>query len=325
MTPAGAGPGHRRRSASRWTSCAPARCAACSTARPPSPSTGTTAPASCSTCRPSTATPRPSRWSWLAATHWLGRSDVRRPGRQTLQVIDEAWAAVRHGAGYFQSSLKLSRAHGVATVLVCHRPSDLTAQNDDGTASAKIAAGLLSDIQTRVLLRQPPEAGRRPTAELFDLSEREQRCWLGLLDRAERSGRSGARSAVVQTVLTPIETRLFDTDQRWRPDGDGGVMAAGVTAALADRRRPRPHPPRRAPRPTRRGRRTCRPGPPLALPGRRPRRPPGVGDDAHRPPRPRTVAMLVRRPPRRRHRPRRAAQRRQPRSTPSTGSPPGPG
>lgn len=57
-------------------------------------------------------------------------------------MIDEAWAAVRHGASYFQSSLKLSRASGVATVLVCHRPSDLTAQADDGTSSAKIAAGL---------------------------------------------------------------------------------------------------------------------------------------------------------------------------------------
>ena len=63
--------------------------------------------------------------------------------------------AVRYGAAYFQVSLKLSRAYGVATVLVCHRPSDLTAQLDDGTASAKIAAGLLSEIQTRVLLRQP--------------------------------------------------------------------------------------------------------------------------------------------------------------------------
>ena len=85
------------------------------------------------------------------------------------------------------------------------------------------------------------------------------------------------------------------------------MMADRVAAALADRRRAGPHPPRRRPRRARRRRRTVRSRPPLALPGPRPRRPSGVGDDAHRPPRPRTVAVLVRRPPRRRHRPRRAS------------------
>ena len=92
----------------------------------------------------------------LAATYWLGEA-MRYPGRQKLQIIDEAWAAVRHGAAYVQACLKLSRQYGVANVLVCHRPRDLSAQNDDGTAASKIAAGLLADIETRVLLRQPTE------------------------------------------------------------------------------------------------------------------------------------------------------------------------
>jgi type IV secretory pathway VirB4 component len=146
-----------------------------------------------------------------AATHWLAAALRGRPGRRAVQVIDEAWTAVRYGAAYFQASLKLSRAHGVATVLVCHRPSDLTAQVDDGTASAKIAAGLLSDIQTRVLLRQPPEQVAA-AVELFDLSERE-RDWLGQLVPGRAIWRVGGRSAVVQTVLTDNERRLFDTDQ----------------------------------------------------------------------------------------------------------------
>jgi hypothetical protein len=135
-----------------------------------------------------------------------------------VQVIDEAWAAVRHGAGYFQSSLKLSRAHGVATVLICHRPSDLTAQSDDGTASAKIAAGLLSDIQTRVLLRQPPEQIAAAT-ELFDLTERERQ-WLGQLVPGRAIWRIGSRSAVVQTILAGNEHALFNTDQAMVHDGD---------------------------------------------------------------------------------------------------------
>ena len=41
----------------------------------------------------------------LAATYWLGEA-MRHPGRQKLQVIDEAWAAVRHGAAYVQSLLE---------------------------------------------------------------------------------------------------------------------------------------------------------------------------------------------------------------------------
>ena len=61
----------------------------------------------------------------------------------------------------------------MANVLVCHRPRDLAGQNDDGTAASKIAAGLLADIETRVLLRQPAEEVPA-MAELFDLSDREQ-------------------------------------------------------------------------------------------------------------------------------------------------------
>ena len=147
----------------------------------------------------------------VAATHWLAGALRGHPQRRSIQVVDEAWAAVKHGAAYFPSSLKLSRTFGVATVLVCHRPSDLTAQADDGTASAKIAAGLLSDIQTRVLLRQPPEQ-LAAAAEMFDLSERE-RAWLGQLVQGRAIWQIGARSAVVQTILTANERTLFDTDQ----------------------------------------------------------------------------------------------------------------
>lgn len=146
-----------------------------------------------------------------ATTHWL-TSALRGSGqRRSIQVIEEAWAAVQHGAAYFQSSLKLSRLYGIATVFVLHRASDFTAQTDDGTASSKIAAGLLSDIQTRVLLRQPPEQVAA-AAELFDLTERERQ-WLGQLVPGRAIWHVGGRSAVVQTILTARERALFDTDQ----------------------------------------------------------------------------------------------------------------
>lgn len=146
----------------------------------------------------------------LAATSWLAASLQRHGGRRVLQVIDEAWAAVRHGARHFQGSLKLSRTYGVSTWLICHRPDDLSAQTDDGTAIAKISAGLLSDIQTRIILRQPPDQVAA-AAELFALSQRE-RTWIGQLARGRALWRLQNRGAVVQTVLTDHERRLCDTD-----------------------------------------------------------------------------------------------------------------
>ena len=81
---------------------------------------------------------------------------------------------------------------------------------DDGTADAKIAAGLLADIQTRVLLRQP--ADQLPMAtELFGLTKRET-ALVGQLVRGRALWRLQTRGAVVQNVLSQREKRLFDTD-----------------------------------------------------------------------------------------------------------------
>ena len=147
----------------------------------------------------------------LAATSWLSSVLQRDSEQRVLQVIDEAWAAVRHGARHFQGSLKLARTYGVSTILVCHRPADLTAQSDDGTADAKIAAGLLSDIQTRVIFRQPID--QLPIArELFGLTEREA-LWVGQLVRGRALWRMQNRGLVAQTVLTHSEMGDFDTDQ----------------------------------------------------------------------------------------------------------------
>jgi type IV secretory pathway VirB4 component len=151
----------------------------------------------------------------MAATHWLGAVLQRESDRRVIQVIDEAWAAVLHGAHHFQSSLKLARTYGVSTWLLCHRPSDLTAQADDGTADAKIAAGLLSDIQTRVLLRQPTDQ-LAIAGDLFGLTERET-ALVGQLVRGRALWRLQSRGAVIQQVLTPRERILFDTDQKMRP------------------------------------------------------------------------------------------------------------
>jgi type IV secretory pathway VirB4 component len=147
----------------------------------------------------------------LAATSWLTAVLQRDSDRRVIQVIDEAWAAVRHGARHFQGSLKLARTYGVSTWLICHRPADLTAQTDDGTADAKIAAGLLSDIQTRIVFRQPPDQ-IGVACDLFALTDRET-AWVGQLVRGRALWRLQSRGAVVHTVLTATENALVDTDQ----------------------------------------------------------------------------------------------------------------
>jgi type IV secretory pathway VirB4 component len=146
----------------------------------------------------------------LAATSWLSAVLQRANDRRVIQVIDEAWAAVRHGAHHFQGSLKLARTYGVSTWLICHRPADLTAQSDDGTADAKIAAGLLSDIQTRIVFRQPADQVS-VAAELLGLTERETR-WISQLVKGRALWRLQDRGAVVHTVLTAAERAVFNTD-----------------------------------------------------------------------------------------------------------------
>ncbi len=189
----------------------------------------------------------------LAATSWLAAVLQQAGDRRVIQVIDEAWAAVRHGARHFQSSLKLARTYGASTWLLCHRPSDLTAQADDGTADAKIAAGLLADLQTRILLRQP--ADQLPiAAELFGLAERETelvgqlvrgralwRLQIAGRGRPRRPHRPRARSCSTPTRRWPPEAAMAaDPDRRWTIDD---VLDRTDLAALLDEHAHPPAPP----------------------------------------------------------------------------------
>ncbi|HZT66527.1 MAG TPA: hypothetical protein VFA11_12125 [Acidimicrobiales bacterium] len=149
----------------------------------------------------------------VAATGWLSQL-LSRSGPRRVQVIDEAWALLANlaTARYLQSCFKLGRTYGVANIAVAHRPSDLGAQADDGTATAKIAAGLLSDAATRVLLRQAPEQ-LRAGAEVFGLSD-EERHVVAHLGRGRALWKLAGRSAVVQHQLSGVESVICDTDAR---------------------------------------------------------------------------------------------------------------
>ena len=147
-----------------------------------------------------------------AATAWISGHLSRRDGVQRVQVIDEAWALLANPASvrHLQASWKLCRDYGVANIAVAHRVADLRAQADDGTALAKIAAGLLGDTETRVLFRQAPDQVAE-TKSLLGLSEVEADL-LPRLGRGRALWKRPGGSTLVQHVVAPSEWRFSATD-----------------------------------------------------------------------------------------------------------------
>jgi type IV secretory pathway VirB4 component len=149
----------------------------------------------------------------VAAAGWFQQL-MACPGPQRVQILDEAWALLgnRHTAGYLQSSFKLGRTYGVANLCITHRASDLVAQADDGTATSKIAAGLLADSATKIILRQAPDQLDAAVAN-FGLTAPEASI-IGQLTRGRALWKLGGRTAVVQHILSPGEHPIVDTDAR---------------------------------------------------------------------------------------------------------------
>ncbi|MGH9027506.1 MAG: ATP-binding protein, partial [Acidimicrobiia bacterium] len=147
----------------------------------------------------------------LAATAWL-QTVLARPGPHRLQVLDEAWAlfGLPRPARYLQASWKLCRAYGVANVAVVHRLSDLRAQADDGTTTAKVAMGLLADTQTRIGFRQSTDQVA-DARELLGLTRTETDL-LTRLTKGRALWKVAGRTAVVHHVIGPAEAHFCDTD-----------------------------------------------------------------------------------------------------------------
>jgi type IV secretory pathway VirB4 component len=112
----------------------------------------------------------------IPATSWLSSfmADPNPAAPRKVQVIEESWAMLRQAkvAFYLQSCWKLCRDYGVANVAVAHRLSDLRAQADDGTATSKVAAGLLADTETRVIFRQSADQ-KEEARSMLGLSAKE--------------------------------------------------------------------------------------------------------------------------------------------------------
>ncbi len=161
---------------------------------------------------------RALRLVMVAATGWLQTVMAPPasgcPSPRRYQVLEEVWALLgsERTAKYLQAAFKLSRSYGVCNIAVAHRISDLYAQSDDGTAAAKVAAGLLADTQTRVLFRQDAQPASH-ARDLLGLTSGEA-ALLPELVNGRALWKVGARTAVVQHRVAAAEWALIDTDAR---------------------------------------------------------------------------------------------------------------
>jgi type IV secretory pathway VirB4 component len=155
--------------------------------------------------------------AWLQA-HLARTTSSVGGGRQTIVVIDEAWALLSNlgVARWLQASWKLSRAFGVSNVAILHRVTDLHSVGASDSEQVALAKGLLADSETRVIYAQSP--GELAVAsDLLSLSSTEA----GLLPQLRRGvalWKVGQGSFLVEHRLSNLERTLVNTD---------GAMAAG--------------------------------------------------------------------------------------------------
>lgn len=151
---------------------------------------------------------------------WL-ETAIATTGGQRWVVYDEAWRLMRHEAlvARMQAQWKLSRAHGVANLLVQHRLSDVTGTGAAGSRARGLAEGLLADCSTRIVYRQEPDQASA-TATTLELT-RTERDLLPALPRGTGLWKLPRSSYVVHHVLHHDELALVDTDQAMRTTAPG--------------------------------------------------------------------------------------------------------
>jgi type IV secretory pathway VirB4 component len=148
------------------------------------------------------------------ATAWLQAAFRSGDGVQRIVVVDEAWAVLSDLAiaRWLRSSTKLSRAFGVATMVVVHRLSDLASAGDDASEQVRLARGLLADTETRVVYGQPPSEVST-ARDLLGLSDVEADL-LPRLPRGVALWKVGLRTFLVEHKLGRAERTIVDTDRR---------------------------------------------------------------------------------------------------------------
>jgi type IV secretory pathway VirB4 component len=131
-------------------------------------------------------------------------------------IYDEAWRLLRSVPliRRLQSQWKLSRAYGIANLMVLHRVSDLDAVGAAGSEARALAEGLLADCSTRIVYRQEADQ-LTATATALGLS-RPERDVLAALPRGVGLWKMPGRSHVVRHHLHADELAVVDTDAAMR-------------------------------------------------------------------------------------------------------------
>ena len=151
----------------------------------------------------------------VCAGAWLAQV-VAAKDRQRIIVLDECWKAIRD-AGFVawgEETQKLSRAYGVQFVTIVQRVSDLAAQADDGTATAKRAQGFVTETETKVTFTLSGGEARA-SRDVMDWTESEA-LLVPKLPRGRALWRVGEHGAIVQTILSPRDLAMCDSNQAMR-------------------------------------------------------------------------------------------------------------
>jgi type IV secretory pathway VirB4 component len=148
------------------------------------------------------------------ASAWMEGALLDPDGGRRWVVYDEAWRVLRHPAlvRRMQTQWKLSRAYGIANLMVIHRLSDLDAIGDHDSEARALARGLLADCSTRIIYRQESDQLKGSAAAL-GLTQTETDL-LPTLGVGQGLWRIRERAFLVQHQLTRGENAVFDTTAR---------------------------------------------------------------------------------------------------------------
>ena len=136
----------------------------------------------------------------------------------------------RHAASW-----KLARSYGVANMLVVHRLSDLAAAGEAGSREVKIAQGLLSDSETRVVYAQA-EGEVADTKRLLGLTGAEADV-LPRLGRGVALWKVRQQTFIVDHRVGDREWEIIDTDHSMRANLDDLDPGPATVPAPAVRQR----------------------------------------------------------------------------------------
>jgi hypothetical protein len=148
------------------------------------------------------------------ASAWMEAALADPGAGQRYVIYDEAWRLIAQPSllARMQSQWKLSRALGIANLMIIHRLSDLDAVGDANSEARNLALGLLADCSTKIIYAQEADEAKK-TGGVLGLSSTEID-QLPDLERGEGLWRIGERSFMVRHICTPGELALFDTDAR---------------------------------------------------------------------------------------------------------------